>query len=273
MTDVEVNSKGVMVNISVVTVCFNAVKTIGESLDSVGRQSHPNVEHIVVDGASTDGTLSIVEKHRDKLAAIISEPDRGLYDAMNKGIGLATGDVIGFLNADDVYVDSQVLSHVAEAFRGDDIDACYADVVFVRPDDTNRVVRYVKSRPFIEGLFEKGWMPPHPTLFVRKTIYERLGGFDIEFTRQADFDLALRFLGLHKIRSVYVPDIWVRMRTGGLSNNSLPGILKGNLEAYRICKKHNLPVTPLFIATKIFSRIPQFLSGPRYMTTISYLLL
>jgi glycosyltransferase involved in cell wall biosynthesis len=248
--------------VSVITVVRNSANTIEDAIRSVATQDYPDVEHIIVDGASTDGTLDIIKRHTATVTKYISETDKGLYDAMNKGLGMATGEVIGFLNADDVYVHSSVLSRVAEALRRTSTDACYADLVYVSPDDPSRVVRYWKSRPYEEGLFEKGWMPAHPTFFASRAIYERLGGFDLDFKRQADFELTMRFLAVHKIRSVYIPEIWIRMRTGGVSNSSLSGIWQGNLEAYRACKKHNLPVTPLFIAKKVFSRLPQFFARP-----------
>jgi len=244
--------------VSVITVVRNGADTIEDAIRSVATQDYPNVEHIIVDGASTDGTLDIIKRHTATVAKYVSETDKGLYDAMNKGLGMATGEVIGFLNADDVYVHSRVLSRVAATLRHTSTDACYANLVYVSPDDPNRVVRYWKSRPYEDGLFEKGWMPAHPTFFAGRAIYERLGGFDLDFKRQADFELTMRFLAVHKICSVYIPEVLVRMRTGGLSNNSLSGIWQGNLEAYRACKKHNLPVTPLFMVRKILSRLPQF---------------
>lgn len=248
--------------ISMITVVRNRVDTIEETIRSVATQDYPDVEHIIVDGASTDGTLDVIKRHSATVAKYVSEVDSGLYDAMNKGLGMATGDVIGFLNADDVYVHSKVLQRVAEAFCHSGTDACYADLVYVSHKDPNKVVRYWKSRPYEEGLVERGWMPAHQTFFVRRTVYQRLGGFDLDFKRQADFELTMRFLAVHRIRSIYIPEIWIRMRTGGVSNNSLSGIWKGNLEAYRACKKHNLPVTPLFIAKKVLSRLPQFFARP-----------
>ena len=245
--------------ISIITVCYNAAATLKDALDSVRTQSHPDLEHIVVDGQSVDGTLAILQSSS---ARWVSEEDQGIYDAMNKGITLATGEVVGTLNADDVYQNDHVLEQVAEVFSDPSIQACYADLVYVDLIDTNRVVRYWKSQPYISGLFEKGWMPAHPTFFVRRSVYETLGGFDLSFPRQADFELTMRFLAVNHIKSVYVPNIWVRMRMGGISNNSVLGVLKGNLEAYRACRKNGLKVGVFFIPRKILSRIPQFLRKP-----------
>ncbi len=211
--------------ITVITVAYNAARTIAETICSVAEQDYSDVEHIVIDGASPDGTAEVVRQTPGRVTRLLSEPDRGVYDAMNKGIAMATGDVIGFLNADDMYAHSGVLSRVAEALSNPDVDACYADLVYVDPKDLRKIVRYWKSRPYEYGLFEKGWMPAHPTFFVRRSVYERLGGFDLEYKLQSDFELTMRFMHVHKIRSVYVSEIWVRMRTGGLSNNSLRGIL------------------------------------------------
>ena len=249
--------------ITVVTVAYKAVRTIIDTIRSVDAQDYPHVEHIIIDGASPDGTAEIVQQNPGRVCRFVSEPDGGIYDAMNKGIAMATGDLIGFLNADDVFTQNHVLSRIAETLRDPSIEACYADLVYVDPENLSKVVRYWKSCPYEDGLFEKGWMPAHPTFFVRRSVYEKLGGFDLDYKRQSDFELTMRFLKVNKLKSVYISEIWVRMRTGGLSNNSLTGILEGNLEAYRACRKHHLRVTPLFIVRKILSRLPQFFARPR----------
>jgi len=248
------------VKISIITVVRNSVRTIEQTILSIASQTYRNVEHVVVDGGSTDGTLEILDRYRDQISKLFSGPDRGIYDGMNKGLRLAAGDVVGFLNADDVYAHEGVLKRVADVMADARVDACYADLVYVDKDDPNKVVRYWKSQPYEDGLFLKGWMPAHPTFFVRRSVYERFGGFDLSYPRQSDFELTMRFLHVNKIRAVYVPEIFVRMRIGGLSNSSWCGVLKGNLEAYQACKKHGLPVTPLFIVWKITSRLPQFLN-------------
>ncbi|HAJ80180.1 MAG TPA: glycosyl transferase [Fibrobacteres bacterium] len=247
---------------SIITVCYNSVSTIEDTLLSVANQKHTNKEHIVIDGASTDATMETVRRYSSILRSI-SEPDRGVYDAMNKGIAMATGEIVGTLNADDVYADDSVLAQVAEIFTDPNVDACYADLVYVDQYDSAKIVRYWKSRDYREGLFECGWMPAHPTFFVRRSVYERFGDFDLSFHRQSDFELTLRFLAIHKIKSVYIPKIWVKMRMGGVSNNSISGIIEGNIEAYKACRKNNLDVYMLpFIARKLFSRLPQFFKKP-----------
>ena len=244
--------------ISVITVVRNGFSTIEETIRSVRGQSYCAVEHIVVDGASTDGTQDVINGYRDRIATFVSEPDRGIYDAMNKGIALAAGDVVGFLNAGDFYEHPDVLQRVAHAMQDPEVDACYADLVYTDANDTRRVKRYWKSRPYKQGLCRRGWMPAHPTFFVKSAIYKQFGGFDVEFRRQADFELSLRLFDINKIRSVYVPELWVRMRTGGYSNNSVLGVLEGNIEAYRACRKNGVKVTPVFVLQKVLSRVPQF---------------
>ena len=192
---------------------------------------------------------------------MVSEPDMGIYDAMNKGIRHATGDVVGFLNADDVYSDANVLGEIANIFNDATISACYGDLVYM-DESLTRVVRYWKSRPYRDGLFEKGWMPAHPTFFVRRTVFERYGDFDLAFRLQSDFDLTMRFLSICKIQSIYLPRVLVKMRVGGATNRSAANVIKGNMESYQICKKNGLKVTPLFIVKKILSRLPQFFSKP-----------
>ena len=248
--------------ISIITVVLNAATTVEDTLRSVASQTYPEIEHIVVDGGSTDGTLEIIQRHRDRIATLISEPDRGIYDAMNKGIAVATGDIIGTLNADDIYADEQVLEKIARVFTDPAIGACHADLVYVARADLDKIIRYWKSCPYTDGLFEKGWLPAHPTFFVRRALYRRYGGFDLKFRFQADFELTMRLLAVHKVRSVYLPEVIVKMRMGGVSNRSVWNVIKGNLEAYRACRLHGLRVTPLFVVRKVVSRLPQFFNRP-----------
>ncbi len=248
--------------ITVVTAVYNGAETIEDTINSVAAQTYSSVEHIVIDGLSTDPTMSIVNRRRNDISLVVCERDAGIYDAMNKGIAAATGDVIGTLNADDVYEHDQVLAQVADLFSDPELDACYANLVYVDRTDLQKIVRYWTSQPFEPGLFFKGWIPAHPTFFVRKAVYERCGGFDLDYKIQSDFELTLRLLELHRIRSRYVPEIWVRMRMGGTTNKSIMNIIRGNLEAYRACRKHQLRVSPLFFVTKIAARIPQFFRRP-----------
>ncbi len=248
--------------ISIITAVYNGAETIEDTINSVAGQTYSNVEHIIIDGLSTDDTMSIVHRHRDDISVVVSEQDTGIYDAMNKGIAVATGDVVGTLNADDMYEHDHVLKRVAEVFSDPELDVCYANLVYVDRADLEKVIRYWTSQPFEPGLFCRGWIPAHPTFFVKKTVYNRCGSFDLDYKIQSDFELTLRLLEMHRIRSLYVPEIWVRMRMGGTTNNSILNMIKGNLEAYKACKKHQLKVSPLFFVTKIATRVPQFFRRP-----------
>lgn len=239
---------------------MNSAATITDCLASVNAQT-VTVEHLIVDGASTDDTLKIVRRMSPS-ARVVSEPDNGIYDAMNKGIRLATGDIVGILNSDDFYAGPQVLDSVNKIFADPGIDACYSDLIYVNPKKTDRIVRYWQSCPYRDGLFEKLWVPPHPTLFVRRAVYERFGLFDLSFHIAADFELMLRFLARHKIRSFYLPQVTVHMRTGGESNKSVLNIIRQNIEIFRAMKKNALHVSPLYPLYKLTEKIPQFFNRP-----------
>lgn len=249
--------------VSVITVVYNNAATVKDTLLSVASQNYPRVEHIIIDGASTDGTLDIVRRFASENAIVKSESDRGMYDAMNKGLALASGDIIGFLNADDVYAGPHVLATIVDSIEKKNVDAAYGDLVYVDSSDTSKVVRYWKSQDYRDGLFEKGWMPAHPTFYAKRWVYEKYGGYDTAYRRQSDFELTLRFLAVHKIKSVYIPQVLVCMRSGGASRGMLH-IIEGNIEAYRACRKHSLNVSLLFIAKKILSRVPQFFRVDRH---------
>ncbi len=247
--------------ISVVTVSYNSAKTIADTLDSVAMQTHADVEHIVIDGASSDETLAIVRSHHNPGIRLVSEPDKGIYDAMNKGIALASGEVIGFLNSDDFFAAPLVLEKVAEAFRDDSIDASYADLVYVS-QDKSRVVRYWKSKPFAKGDFAKGWCPAHPTFYVRRSAIERLGLFDRSYKMGVDVEFMMRYLELGQVRAVYIPHVMVRMRLGGASNQSWTNILLQNREILAALRKHGIPFSAVWFAmNKVASRLNQFIAG------------
>lgn len=250
--------------ISVITVCRNSEATIDDTLQSVASQTYPAVDHVIVDGGSTDGTMTIVNRRRQRVSQVVSEPDRGIYDAMNKGIRMATGDVIGFINSDDFYAGTHVLAMVAEAFADPSIDACYGDVSMVAQNNLKRIVRYWRSSPFKPRMFATGWCPPHPTFFVRRSVYERLGVFDLTYKIAADVELMMRFLESHRIRSRYLPHVLVTYRMGGTTNKSIATILRQNREIWTALSKHDLkPPLLLFAAGKFLSRGRQFLSRPK----------
>jgi glycosyltransferase involved in cell wall biosynthesis len=250
--------------ISVITVCYNSAETIGHTLRSVREQIYGNIEHIVVDGMSTDNTLDVVAAEGKHVAKLISEKDSGIYDAMNKGITLATGDVIGFINADDFYASASVLTDVAAAFEKNATDSCYGDLCYVSQSDPTRIVRYWRSNDFLPRSFEAGWCPPHPTFFVRRSVYERLGGFNLSFKIAADFELMARYLESAHITSFYIPDVLVKMRLGGTTNKNLSNIVLQNKEILRALQSHGLrsSVWRLF-SRKLISRGLQFFVRPK----------
>jgi glycosyltransferase involved in cell wall biosynthesis len=219
-------------SISVITVCFNAERTIADALTSVGRQRFDRREHLIIDGGSRDRTVAIAKANSTGVVRVISEPDHGIYDAMNKGIKLANNEVIGFLNADDMYYDDMVLSDVARKFCDPRIDAVFGNLDYISQDGT-QLLRCWRSRPYKPGAFGRGWLPPHPTLFIRRSVYLKLGGFDLSYGTAADFDLMNRFFTRGRIRSLHIPRTLVRMRFGGVSNRTWRAILMAQYQNAR----------------------------------------
>jgi len=249
--------------ISIITVCYNSEKTIGDTLVSVREQDYGNIEHIIIDGLSTDRTLAVVSNTGSHVNRVVSERDRGIYDAMNKGIALATGDVIGFINADDFYKSRDVLAVVASAFESSGADCCYGDLCYVKQDDVSKTVRYWRSALFAPGMFGRGWCPPHPTFFVRREVYARLGQFDLSFKIGADIELMARFLEVGRISNHYIPKVLVHMRMGGTTNRSLLNIVKQNLEIRRGFLALGLGFSWWrFMGNKVVSRALQFVRRP-----------
>jgi glycosyltransferase involved in cell wall biosynthesis len=250
--------------ISIITVAYNSAATIKETLASVCNQVYKNKEHIIIDGKSRDNTVKIIKNFNSKDIFMISEKDEGIYYAMNKGINFAKGDIIGILNSDDFYASNQVLSSVIKIFCENPlIDACYSDLVLVDPIKTSKIIRYWKSNQFKSGAFSKGWCPAHPTFFVRRSVYERFGVFNLNYHIASDVELMMRFLEVHKINTKYIPEIWVKQRVGGTSNKNLKNILKSNKEIIFALKYHALPINIFyFFICKLFSRTKQFFFKP-----------
>ena len=248
--------------ISVITVSYNSAATIVDTVRSVACQSHTDIEHLVIDGLSTDDTVKVVESNRHPNLVLSSEPDMGIYDAMNKGLARATGDIIGFLNADDFFADTEVLMRVAQAFESDSrIEACFGDLVYVSQDNL-KVVRYWKSRPYEKGSFAHGWCPAHPTFYIRRTALNRLGQFDLNYRLAADAEFMMRYLELGAIKSKHIPHIQVRMRLGGATNQSWRNIVRQNREILQAFKKNCIPYSlPAFVFHKLASRVWQRLAG------------
>ncbi|MDP9268933.1 MAG: glycosyltransferase [Acidobacteriota bacterium] len=251
--------------VSIITVCFNSASTIEATLRSVAAQTYPDLEHIVIDGASSDETVAIVRRSGTRVNKLISERDGGIYDAMNKGIGLAKGEIVGILNSDDVYAHDDVIARVVQAFEEGGCDACYGEVVFVGRDDPSRVVRYWKSRPFTPALLREGWFPPHSAFFVRNDLYRRFGSFDLDYPLAADVELMFRLLSQEGIRTTYLPEVLVRMLLGGVSNAKWSTIWQQNVAIRRAAVKNGIQLrNPIvFWVQKLMSRAPQFWQRPR----------
>lgn len=216
--------------ITIITPTYNSAATVEHTIQSILEQSYSEIEYIVVDGGSTDGTQEIIQSYGDQIAHFISEPDKGLYDAMNKGIWLASGAVVGILNSDDFYHDRDVLKTVINTFQKKQVDSVYGDLQYVDPAETTKVTRHWESGPYKANNFLYGWMPPHPTFFVRRKLYEEFGMFDTSLSSSADYELMLRFLYRYKATSYYIPKVLVRMRAGGVSNASFRHRLRANRE-------------------------------------------
>lgn len=244
--------------ISIITVCFNSAATLEETIRSVVNQDYADVEYIVVDGGSTDGTAVIVERYKDRIQKYICEKDKGMYDAINKGIGLATGDVIGLLHADDRYANVHILSKVAETLTRSGADSLYGDLQYVSRTDASKVIRQWKSCPYNQALFLKGWMPPHPTYFVKRSVYERFGCYNTSLSISADYELMLRHLYKHKVSTTYLPEVIVQMRTGGLSNKGWTSRLKANQEDRKAWKINGLKPGFFTLIRKPLSKLGQF---------------
>lgn len=243
--------------ISVVTAVYNRAATVGDALASVQSQTYQNLEHVLQDGGSTDGTLDILERHDDPRMVLTSERDDGIYDAINRGKARATGDVVGLMHSDDIFAHDGVLEQVAEAFSDPEIDCVYGDLQYVAADDTTRVIRHWTSGAFSRDQLTRGWMPPHPTFYIRRSLLERHGAYDTSFQIAADYDAMLRWLWTHKLRPAYIPDVMVKMRVGGESNRSLGRIVRKSREDYRALKRNNVGGIGA-LAQKNMSKIKQF---------------
>ena len=223
--------------ISVITVCRNNEATVGDTISSVNEQTYPHVEHVFVDGASTDNTLAVINGQSLRTRRIVSEPDAGIYDALNKGISLATGAVIGFLHADDFYAHPEVLQDIANRFSKQDISAVYGDLHYVSQANTQKVIRHWQTQPFTYARLKHGWMPPHPTLYVRREWYERIGGFNTRYNIAADYFSMLQLFSHRSFTSAYIPNVLVKMRMGGASNRSIKNIIQKTREDFDALKR------------------------------------
>jgi glycosyltransferase involved in cell wall biosynthesis len=245
--------------VSIITICYNSAATIEDTIKSVCAQDYPDVEYIIVDGASKDRTLEIVGQYKSRIARVISEKDKGIYDAMNKGIQAATGDVIGILNSDDYYADERVISDVVKTFTESACDGLYADLIYVNREKKNKVVRRWIAGKYRAGMFLNGWMPPHPTFFVKRHLYHELGLYDLSLRSAADYELMLRFIHRHHINLAYLPRIITHMRTGGQSNVSLRNRIRANKEDRAAWRMNDLKPAWYTLTLKPVSKLFQYL--------------
>lgn len=244
--------------VSLITVCRNAADVINGTLNSVLVQDHPNIEVIVIDGASTDGTQDVVAAHRDRLTHFVSEPDKGIYDAMNKGLDRATGDIIGFVNAGDLLMDPDTITRVVKAFGRSGVDVVYGDIIMVDEHDIMKVKRIWRNGPYDRADFRKGWMPPHVATFIKRSAYERFGHFRTELRIAADYEILHRFMYKERLSAAHLPEVLVRFRLGGMSNGSVRHVLKANAEVRRAWRLNGSSPPPLLVTRKLLSKVMQF---------------
>jgi len=244
--------------ISVITVVFNNVSTIGKALASVKNQTHQDIEHIVIDGGSTDGTLDVIEQYSANITKFVSEPDHGIYDAMNKGLSMATGDLVCFLNSDDMYVDSHVLERASRIIEQDSLDAIFADVTYFRADNPEKILRRYSSSRFSPEKIAYGWMPAHPTLLMRKAVFDRVGGFKSSYRIGGDFEFIARAFGKGELKYRYLPEVLVKMQMGGASTSGIRSTIKSNQEVMRACRENGIQTNYFKILSKYPYKILEF---------------
>ncbi|ALZ79409.1 MULTISPECIES: glycosyltransferase family 2 protein [Aeromonas] len=244
--------------VSIITATYNSAATINDTLASLESQTYPDIEYIIVDGSSKDNTLEVIKNSCTRVSKIISEPDRGIYDALNKGIAAATGDIIGFLHSDDLFAYPGAIQDMVGIFQSGGYDAVYADLEYVQQKDVTKVVRLWQSGSYNKKKLKYGWMPAHPTFYMKRSCYEKLGDFDLSYNIAADYDSILRYLWWGNVNAGYLPKVLIKMRVGGISNRSLASILRKTREDIQAMRNNGL-FWPLTVALKNLSKIPQFL--------------
>ena len=243
--------------ISIITATYNSVSTLKNTLNSLHSQKFKNFEHIIIDGGSSDGTIDLIKNNKNNFTTFISEPDNGIYDALNKGISLAKGQIIGFLHSDDILSNNNILTQINNSFNENKIDGVYGDLQYI--SNKANTIRKWKSCEFTYDLLKKGWMPPHPTLFLSKDVYEKCGKFDLNYKISSDYDIILRVFKNRNFKFRYIPIVITKMTIGGESNKTLKNILNKSIEDYNIISKHNIGgIYTLFL--KNISKLKQFLT-------------
>lgn len=248
--------------ISIITATYNSAKTLEVCLDSVLNQTYKNIEYIIIDGKSSDDTLDIVKFKAEKHTNIVwvSENDKGIYDALNKGVSKATGDVIGFVHSDDFLADNSIIENIANVFNAQKVDGVYGNLNYVKFDNVNRIVRNWTSQPFHAKILKRGWMPAHPTLFLKKKVYNACGKFNIDYRISADYDFILRIFSQSNYKFYYLPMTITKMRVGGESNRSLKNLILKTTEDYRAARSNGIEHPFVAVGLKNLSKIPQWFS-------------
>jgi glycosyltransferase involved in cell wall biosynthesis len=244
--------------VSIITVTYNSEKYLADCIESVKKQTYGDIEHIIIDGKSTDNTLKIIHKYSAHIASWMSESDRGIYDAINKGMRMATGDIIGVLNSDDMLASADVIMDIVALFDESGTDAVYGDLAFVHPVNTQKLLRFWKGLPYKRSRFKFGWMPAHPTFYIRRDLVSRYGEYENHYITAADYEFMARYLYQHKVKACYLPKTIVKMRTGGASNSSLYKRLRANRRDYLAMKRNGIPFAFFVSILKPISKIPQF---------------
>lgn len=244
--------------VSIITATYNSASTVLDTLQSLNQQTYADIEYIVIDGGSKDNTVSVIEQHCSRVSKIVSEPDHGIYDALNKGIELATGDIVGFLHSDDLFAYPDAVKDLVETLQSSNAQAVYADLEYVAKNDTNKIIRKWISGNYQRNKLCHGWMPPHPTFFMKRELYQKLGAFDLGLKIAADYDSLLRYLWSNQVQAVYLPKVVTKMRVGGASNRSLKNIIEKTKEDIQASKNNGI-FWPTVVLFKNISKIPQFI--------------
>jgi glycosyltransferase involved in cell wall biosynthesis len=244
--------------VTLITATYNSERHLADAIDSILKQTHPDIEHIIVDGKSTDGTVAIIRRYENRIARWLSETDRGMYDAINKGMQMATGEIIGILNSDDILASDDVVASIARTFEEKNIDSLYGDLEYVDAEDTNKIYRIWKGKPYRRSLFHSGWMPAHPTFYFKRSLLDTCGYYENHYFSAADYEFMARYLFKHRVSSYYLPKLIVKMRLGGQSNSSLYKRLRANRRDYLAMKKNKIPFAFFVSILKPLSKIHQF---------------
>eukprot|EP01136_Pigoraptor_vietnamica_P019074 Opistho-1_new@66194 len=245
--------------VSIITVCYNSAKTIEKTIQSVISQTHPDIEYIIIDGLSSDQTLQIIEQYREGISILVSEKDKGMYNAMNKGITLATGDIVGILNSDDFFSSDTSVADIVSAFEENNSEAVFGDIAFVSPTDLQKKIRHYSSRSFSIKSFQYGFMPPHPTFYVKRSCYQTFGLYQEDYVIASDYELIMRFLYTHRISYSYIPRELVYMRPGGVSNQTLYSRFLLNKEIIRACNENGVRTGYLLLSLKYFKKSTEYI--------------